>query len=279
MPRSVRARLVFFTNRSRELNEQQAEGPGIVPGRSATTTATTTRARQGIPADRWEQDARERQPDATDGEITQIAGELRAAHYSEMGKRGMAARLAQSDPNAMTAAANSSGWHVSSMARWEAEARELYPGADEEKIALAAAELRTAHYSAMGKKSGQAKRRGSGKAPRRRVDPMAPWTAAARRQHPGATGEEIARVAAELRDAHKAEAAANWVNAAAKARQSPMYINSPQRWQILARQQNPGAGDEEIARVAAELRADYYARLAAARTGRRRDGDDARPPC
>jgi hypothetical protein len=42
---------------------------------------------------------------------------------------------------------------------------------------------------------------------------------------------------------------------------SPRHPSSPQRWPLLAREQHPDASDEEITRIAAEMRAAHYRRI------------------
>jgi hypothetical protein len=127
------------------LNQQQEEDP-----RPAAT-------RRQVAA-HWQQAAREQYPDAGDEEISRAAEELRHRHNSETSTRAIGVRLAREDPNAMTSAARASSRHVKSLARWEEAAREQYPGADDEKIALLAAESRSAYYSELGRKSGVSKR-------------------------------------------------------------------------------------------------------------------------
>jgi hypothetical protein len=127
------------------LNQQQEEDP-----RPAAT-------RRRVAA-HWQQAAREQHPDASDEEISRAAEELRRRHNSETAARAIGVRLAREDPHVMTAAARASSRHVKSLQRWQDAAREQNPGADDEKIALVAAELRSAYYSELGRKSGVSKR-------------------------------------------------------------------------------------------------------------------------
>ena len=96
------------------------------------------------------------------------------------------------------------------------------------------------------------------------------WMRQAREQDPDASGEDIARIAAELRANHyralggrsaqsRRDARGQDMMAAANA--SPMHPNSPERWPALARQQHPAASEEEITRIAADLRAAHYRRI------------------
>jgi hypothetical protein len=127
------------------LNQQQEEDP----------TPEATRLRGTA---RWQEEARRQNPDASAEEISRAAEELRHRHSSETAMRAIGVRLAREDPHVMTAAARASSRHVKSLARWEQAAREQHPGADDEKIAVVAAELRSAYYSELGRKSGISKR-------------------------------------------------------------------------------------------------------------------------
>jgi hypothetical protein len=183
---------------------QQEENPRSVATRRRVTVAA-----------HWKDAARQQHPEATDEEIIRAAEELRHRHNSETATRAIGVRLAREDPNAMTSAARSSSRHVKSLDRWTEAAREQQPDADDEKIALLAAELRSAYYSELGTRSGASKR---AKAPGRRQDDgaaatlssrqvksLARWEEAAREQHPGADDEKIALLAVELRSAYYSE--------------------------------------------------------------------------
>lgn len=70
---------------------------------------------------------------------------------------GVMARLMSEDWRAMTAAANASARHVSSLDRWVAKAREANPDLDDEQAERLAVMMRKAHYVRMGKLSAQAR--------------------------------------------------------------------------------------------------------------------------
>jgi hypothetical protein len=74
------------------------------------------------------------------------------------GLPGMMARLMTEDWHKMTAAANASAAHVSSLDRWVAKAREANPALDDEQAERLGLMMRKAHYVRMGKLSAQARR-------------------------------------------------------------------------------------------------------------------------
>lgn len=171
------------------------------------------------------------------------------------GLAGAQAGVVREGRYARTAAATSSPRHVSSLDRWRSAAREQDPSLDGEQLDQAAERMRSEFYATIGALSGEIRR---GKPIRRKVSEAERTEAIAREQNPGATDEEIARIARDIR-----------TRRAAPAFSSPMHVTSPERWKTLARQQQPGASEEEIARTAAELKTEFYARAARTRAERR----------
>lgn len=224
------------TKRKGQLNHQQEEGPRV----KTVQEALLARPVHHGPA------------------VVGVAEEVQARR-SEAARRAVGVRLACEDPKAMTAAAVASGRHVGSLERWKQAARELAPGASNDELERLGAELRSAHFSEMGRRSAAVRRPADGKPGRGRpaADPDR-WEKTAREQNPAATDEEITQIAEALRGA-----------CGAAARNSPMWIHSPQRWTILAREQAPRASEQETARLAAELRAEHYAKAARTRAERR----------
>jgi hypothetical protein len=68
------------------------------------------------------------------------------------------ARLEQSDWNELTAAANSSARHVSSLDRWRAKAAAANPALSGEQLDRAAEMLKADFYREIGRRSGEARR-------------------------------------------------------------------------------------------------------------------------
>jgi hypothetical protein len=184
---------------------------------------------------------------------------------SERGKRAIAARLAAEDHQAMTAAANGSGRHVKRLDRWRDLARQRDPAADGEQLEQLAVQMRADYYAELGRRAGETRR---GKSTSRRTRARQRTERIAREQNPGASDEEIARIAAEMRVRSVLQF---------QAARSPMHVSSPERWKTLARQEQPDAGDDELDRIAGELKAEHFARAArAAADARARKAEAAR---
>jgi len=77
---------------------------------------------------------------------------------AECGEAGITARLLTEDWDAMTAAANASANHISSLDRWVKRARELNPRLDGDQAVRMAERLKKDHYKRMGRLSAQVRR-------------------------------------------------------------------------------------------------------------------------
>jgi hypothetical protein len=77
---------------------------------------------------------------------------------AECGEAGITARLLSEDWDAMTAAANASANHISSLGRWVKRVRELNPRLDDDQAVRMAERLKKDHYKRMGRLSAEARR-------------------------------------------------------------------------------------------------------------------------
>ena len=84
--------------------------------------------------------------------------EGRALTPAERGARGILARLATEDWDAMTAQAFASPNHVSNLDRWVKKVRETNPRLSDEQAERLAERLRKDHYQRMGRLSAQARK-------------------------------------------------------------------------------------------------------------------------
>lgn len=80
----------------------------------------------------------------------------------EAGRKAINARLASEDWREMTARASASPRNPAGLERWRAQAREQNPSLDDEQVERQAERLRSAYFSELGKRSGEARRAADG---------------------------------------------------------------------------------------------------------------------